>query len=375
MSSSLQPGGEMSEVPALEQEDAGTQPDVVARSSMALVESPAQLLNVLEWAHTTGTTGDSLSLVVLAPRLELSRLQLRRMAAIARTLGFAVHWHEPRLGGASTARTVRSLAGNLSGVTRLILGDPFSGVMQVVVSISRPSEVVIVDDGTATLEFARQWAAGEDLVRWHTRRTPAQRRQIMDFARGQLAYSARRRMAPESGCCLSIFTCMPVALDRIPVKHNDFSWVRSQFPAPVVKTGGDLIGTSLVETGVVDLDRYLQAVQRLAVNHRIDRYLAHRKEGAEKLARIAALGLTVIRPELPLELVARRGPIGSTIVSFPSTVVHTLPLVLSDTGVRLLVCDVDDQWFTPQASATSDRFLTTVTRTARSRHGLSAVAC
>lgn len=343
--------------------------------SVALVESPAQLLNVLEWAHHTRTTGADLALVVLAPRQEMTRLQLRRMADIARGLGFGVQWHEPRLGGASTARTVRALASTVHGVARLIVGDPFSGVMQVVLSISRPSEVVIVDDGSATLEFARQWTAGEDLLRWHTRRTAAQRHQIVGFARGQLAYSARRRMAPESGCRLSLFTCMPVDLGKVPVGRNDFGWARSRYPAPVVKSGGDLIGTSLVETGVVEQEHYLEAVRRLSADHGVDRYLAHRKEDAAKLARIEAAGIAVVRPELPLELVARQGPVGRTIVSFPSTVVHTLPLVLRDLDVTLLVCDVEDRWFTPQAAASSDTFLTMVTRAARHRHGLAAVAC
>jgi hypothetical protein len=49
-------------------------------------------------------------------------------------------------------------------------------------------------------------------------------------------------------------------------------------------------------------------------------------------------GLEVVRPDLPLELIARRGPIGRTVLSFPSTVVHTLPLALSGTPVRVAVC-------------------------------------
>ena len=46
----------------------------------------------------------------------------------------------------------------------------------------------------------------------------------------------------------------------------------------------------------------------------------------------AATGLEIVRPDLPLELIARRGPIGRTVLSFPSTVVHTLPLALVGTG-------------------------------------------
>ena len=80
---------------------------------------------------------------------------------------------------------------------------------------------------------------------------------------------------------------------------------------------------------------------------RVGRYFAHRKEGEEKLARITALGVAVIRPDLPLELVARRGPVGRLVLSFPSTVLHTLPLVLAGTGVEVLVCDIGPDWYRP----------------------------
>ena len=82
--------------------------------------------------------------------------------------------------------------------------------MQVVASVYRTSEVVIVDDGTATLEFARQWATGEHLRRWHQVATEEHRRQITTFARDQIADSLRRRWRPGSGCRLTVFSCLPV---------------------------------------------------------------------------------------------------------------------------------------------------------------------
>lgn len=345
------------------------------QSTVALVESPAQLLNVMEWWQVSGTSSQRFAVVVLAPRQEVSRLQLRRMAGLAREVGLAVQWHEPRLGGASTARTVRSLAAVLSGVHRLILGDPFSGVMQVVLNISRPREVVIVDDGSATVEFARQHEAGEDLARWHRRGRSDARGQVLDFARGQLGSSARRRLAHGSGCQLTLFTSMPLQLAAVSVVRNDFAWVRGRFPAPTVKKCGDLIGTSLVETGVVDLDHYVAGVRSLADQHSIDRYFAHRKEDPAKLATIARHGLEIVSPDLPLEIVARRDSIGRSVISFPSTVVHTLPLVLSDTAARLSVCDIADDWYTQEAPPRWQQFLGQVSTSARTSHGLLSVAC
>jgi hypothetical protein len=116
----------------------------------------------------------------------------------------------------------------------------------------------------------------------------------------------------------------------------------------------------------VDPERYLEAVASLARAHGATRYFAHRRESAEKLHRVAAeAGLEIVRPDLPLELVARRGPIGRTILSFPSTVVHTLPLALAGTGVTVAVCDVDPAWLTENASPRARGFLSGVTGTAR----------
>ena len=139
----------------------------------------------------------------------------------------------------------------MTGVQRLVIGDPFSGVMQVVLSICTTPEVVIVDDGTATMEFARQWMAGEHLARWHQVAQPGHRQQIARYARGQIAASVRRRIGPGSGCRLSVFTCLPVQLGQIPIVRNRYAWTRARFRAPQLKPAADLIGTSLVETGVV----------------------------------------------------------------------------------------------------------------------------
>jgi hypothetical protein len=135
------------------------------------------------------------------------------------------------------------------------------------------------------------------------------------------------------------------------------------------------VGTSLVETGVVQAERYRLGVQSLIERYQVDRYFAHRKETDPKLDQIAALGVEVVRPDLPLEVVARRGPVGRTMLSFPSTVVHTLPLVLAGSGVDVRVFEIPPDWYTPGTNGQAGDFLGRVTSTARAEHGLAAVAC
>ncbi|GHH77743.1 hypothetical protein GCM10018793_26580 [Streptomyces sulfonofaciens] len=358
--------------------------------ALAFVESPVQLLNVLEWAHRhapdTGRDdehgagrGDArgsgppggrgldaaLTVVVLSPTDPMTRGQLRRMAELARDEGHHVRWEEAR--GASTAplATVRGLAPLLRAARRIVIGDPFSRYVQLLLTITRARDLVVVDDGTATMEFIAQLARGERLVRWHRR---GGRPGARDLVFAPVSAAARRRLTPGRRRAVEVFSSMPIetAPDGVRVTANDFGWTRARFGPPRITEGADLVGTSLVETGVVDLERYLEAVAALARDHGAVRYFAHRREDTVKLHRLATeTGLQIVRPDLPLELVARRGPIGTTIVSFPSTVVHTLPLALTGTGVRVAVCDVDRAWLTDHASPRAEGFLADVTGTAR----------
>ncbi|MFE2586330.1 hypothetical protein [Streptomyces sp. NPDC059378] len=347
--------------------------------TLAFVESPVQLLNVLEWAHAHGLggperTGAGFTLVVLSPMDPMTRGQLRRMAELAREDGHEVRWEEARGGTAAPFRTIGGLSRLLRAAERVVMGDPFSRYVQLLLTITRARDLVVVDDGTATMEFVAQLARGERLVRWHRKGgRPGPR----DLVFAPVSSSARRRLTPGDGRRVEIFSSMPIeeAPEGVTITQNAFAWTRSRFGPPRVAKGADLVGTSLVETGVVDADRYVSAVGALARAHGATRYFAHRRESTDKLHRLAReTGLEIVRPELPLELIARRGPIGRTILSFPSTVVHTLPLALAGTDVRVAVCDIDPGWLTENASPRAQGFLSGVTGTARDVTRVSAAS-
>ncbi|MFE0172640.1 hypothetical protein ACFWZ2_10015 [Streptomyces sp. NPDC059002] len=346
-----------------------------APSTLAFVESPVQLLNVLEWAHAAAATGPTggLTVVVLSPNDPMTRGQLRRMAQLARDEGVEVRWEEARGGTAAPFHTIGGLAGPLRRADRIVIGDPFSRYVQLLLTITRARSLVVVDDGTATMEFISQLARGERLVRWHRKGgRPGPR----DLVFAPVSASARRRLTPGRARSVEVFSAMPIdqAPEGVTRSVNAFAWTRERFGPPRITRGADLVGTSLVETGVVDPDRYVEAVRALSRTHGATRYFAHRRESAEKLHRLAVeTGLQVVRPDLPLELIARRGPIGRTILSFPSTVVHTLPLALAGTDVKVAVCDIDPAWLTETASPRAQGFLSGVTGTARDVHRLTSV--
>lgn len=366
--------------------------------TLALVESPVQLLNVLEWAHTRRgreprltavpaqpgplaerrrpdprTVADRLRIVVLPPTDPMSRGQLRRVAALARDEGYAVHWQEARGGSGAPLRALAALGPAVRRAERIVVGDPFSRFVQLLLTPARAAELVVVDDGTATMEFVAQLGRGERLRRWHrTGGGPLSRARELAYA--PVSGAARRRLRPGEGRRVELFTSMPVTpLPGTALRVNDFAWTRARFGPPRLTKGTDLVGTSLVETGVVDPARYLEAVCALTREHGVTRYFAHRRESPEKLRVLSeATGLEIVRPDLPLELIARRGPVGRTIVSFPSTVVHTLPYALTGTGVTVAVCGIDPAWLAPGASPRARGFLAGVTDTARDVRRLPA---
>ncbi|MFD7919187.1 hypothetical protein ACFV3R_08190 [Streptomyces sp. NPDC059740] len=340
--------------------------------TLAFVESPVQLLNVLEWAHLEQVAA-GLTLVVLSPHDPMTRGQLRRMAELARDEGCSVRWEEARGGATAPLRTIGGLTPHLRRAHRVVIGDPFSRYVQLLLTLTPARELVVVDDGTATMEFVTQLARGEKLVRWHRH---GNGRGARDLLFAPVSATVRRRLAPRpggTGRSVAVFSAMPVEPpEGVTVAANAFAWTRDRFGPPRLTRGTDIVGTSLVETGVVDRCAYLAAVTALADHHGAGRYFAHRRESADKLHQVAtATGLEVVRPDLPLELIARRGPIGRKILSFPSTVVHTLPLALEGTGVEVAVCDIDPAWLTKKASPRAEGFLTGVTDTARTVHRLT----
>jgi hypothetical protein len=338
--------------------------------TLALVESPAQLLNLLEWAlgeRRGAVDPGRLDAAVLLPLDDTTRRQLDAMVSVARAEGVGVSVHDIRRNPVALARCVAALAPKLAGAGRLVIGDPFSGLIQHLLPLTRAQDVVLVDDGTATLELSTQLLAGQPLVRWHRDGKSAPR----------AAVRAGRRLTPGHGKQLEVFSSLATDL-RLPpggiASVNGYSWTRRRYGPPRILPGVDLVGTSLAETGLVSVNRYIAEVTTLAHEYGVDRYLAHRREDPAKLARIAEVaGVEIISPELPLELALRSGPVARTVVSFPSTVVHTLPTVLEGTGVQIVVHDSIQSWLVPGTSDRAAAFLEEVTSTARSRHHLNAV--
>ncbi|WP_330306551.1 MULTISPECIES: hypothetical protein [unclassified Streptomyces] len=321
--------------------------------ALALVESPAQLLNLLEWAlgERDGAPEPArCEAAVLLPLDPATRHQLRVMAEVARAEGIDVGLYDIRKVPVGFTRALTSLVRKLTTADRLVIGDPFSGIIQRLLPLTRTRDFVLLDDGTATLELSPEPLAGRPLVRWHhTGSAPG------------AAARAARRLTPGPGTRLEVFNCRAAASapPGVIVSPHTYSWARQRYGPPQVSPGVDMIGTSLAETGLVDPGRYVHEVAALAHQLNVERYFAHRREDPDKLRLLAEYGeLEIVRPELPLEVELLKGPVADTLVALPSTALHTLPRVLAGTGVEVTVCaDVTD-WLQPDVSERAAAFLT-----------------
>lgn len=303
--------------------------------TLALVESPSQLLNVLEWSHQAAPDG-GVHVAVLLPEDPFSRHQLAATAALARSAGLSVEACELRQGPQQWAREAGALVMNLLRADRLVIGDPFSGLIQTMLPLSRARRVVVVDDGTATIRFADCVRTGHPLVRWrHDGPVPPR------------AVRAGRRLAPRGGRDLCVFTSIAgVLVPGADRRSNTYTWTRQRSRPEIVSGQVDVIGVSLVETGVVAREAYVGALETISRRHPSVRYLAHRREDPGKLAEIAVrTGARIVRPDLPVELALRAGPVAARVITFPSTPAHTLPVVLADCAVVIELQPIEPRWF------------------------------
>ena len=310
--------------------------------TVALVETATQLHNVVEWGHATKSV-DELRVNVLAPTDRQSVRQLTRVAALARGMGFDVRHRSVRAHNSTAVTAAAAVAADVRGADRLIIGDAFSRYIHTLLPLSRADHLVLVDDGTSTWEFVTCLDGGRPMIRWTVPTGGAERRQAR--ATRLLTPSLRRR--------LTVFSCLqdatPLGATRT---HNEYEWARVWRTPEIVDDRVDVLGISLVDSGVIERRAYVDAVASLVRKHAPVRYFAHRRESDSLVAEIDTLpGVTVVRADLPAELALRKGPVSRRVITFPSTASHTLPVVLGDLmrdkGLRVDVRPVDPSWFTP----------------------------
>ena len=316
--------------------------------TLALVESATQLINAAEWVHASGEVGTT-DIAVLPPTDAESIRQITGVVTAVRASGVSVAIRPVRATRPGMPLMAARVMADVRRAPVLVVGDVFSRYIHGLLPLSRASHVVVVDDGTATWDYAARIDAGEPLVRWAKPTADAKPH----------AARATRLLTPSALRSIDVFSCLSNATPSGAIAlANRYQWIRSQHRPVVIDDQIDLLGTSLVGSGLVERHSYLNAIAAVARRGRHVRYIAHRRESDNLVGEIATIpNVRVVRPGQPVEMLLRRGPVAREVIAFPSTAAHTLPVVLQDLDVAITVVPIQQNWFTPQTTLRARSFV------------------
>jgi hypothetical protein len=302
-------------------------------TKVAWVESPLQLLNVVEYAHMDG---DKVLILVRAGVSTLDRVADALRQHLPPCVELSTGWESALQSPMRKARVV-------------VIGDAYSGQMRALMALGKARQVTLVDDGAIMLALADQLAAGVPLDRGVTTESRAQR------ALGALSTRRFSRLLTRGR--LDLFT----AYDQAPavatlatrgarVAMNHYEWTRQtpiNIPQPL--SGHVVVGSAMVADGLIDAGLYSQWVASTAVDGPIT-YVAHRREEEDVLAQYAEFpGVVIGTAGLPIELTLAHSPLVTRVTTLPSSVIATLSRILPKSA-RFEIVGVPDAWWTAKAS-------------------------
>lgn len=306
-----------------------------------LVKSPLQFLNALEARHAYGLAADECLLVLMADRK--SRSQLSALVENENSGWLGVQWlaQAPLLmtpeqkGDGARPRSLfrndifsilklRSLATASGDIDYVFVGDAGNPLMRHFVNCARTKEVVLLDDGVATIKYAR-WRLsgtwGEGIRRSKT---------INLFFKRMLL--GLRDSLPANMTFFSVYDFD--VLDRDRLVPNRFSYLRGKSADLALTDDVFFLGGPLVEAGILQEDEYFWHLQRVqeSLNSVSVRYVAHRRESYERVQRIErTFGWQSVLFDYPIEYqLACVGPRTRLLASFVSSALENCQTVFGD---------------------------------------------
>lgn len=297
------------------------------------VESPLQLLSAVE-THAAGLLGTDIRIV---PRLGMP-LEATTQALLN---------HAP--GGVRFEPAARRPPLPKSPADRFVTGDAYSGkVQRALMAGVKAKEIVIIDDGMATLALIKQLISEDPLplVRARTRNSAAR------LAMGLACWHRLRQLGRE-GRLLIVSALQVDAVSRqrmaelgIKFAQHKFEWLATQPVAERFTEPTLLIGSAMVADQLIHEEPYLQWVRDIADEGPVA-YFPHRRETPELLEKIAQHGQVVLKEHtVPIEMRLRVLRPGQEIRALPSTVIPSLRLLLGPDARYLYPQAVHENWWT-----------------------------
>lgn len=293
-----------------------------SHDALAWVESPLQVLTAAEWAHRyRAATGGSTAIAY-----RISDPQVVSTVEALHRMGAPFSRFEPYVG----------IPWMLLAASRhWVIGDPLSGQFRAAAAVlPRPRRVTVVDDGAMVVHAMRAIAGEVDYSR------PGQTESRTKVLLGGLSAERMRGLARAGR--VELFTVFEAAADParrsgVAVTTDDFGWLREAaggVDAPAIRLPHHriVLGSARVVDGLLRAERYLAWVRGLAEERPIT-YLPHRRETPALVDAVSALtGVSVVRADLPVELVLAGNREPLDLHTLPSSAVTTLRVVLEGTG-------------------------------------------
>lgn len=311
------------------------------RSGRAVVwaESPLQLLSAIE-GHSAGLLGRE---TIIYPRAAIGVSSTADSLTPQVPEGVRVAQAGTRIPSART-----------SGVARWVIGDAYSGLAQrQLLRDTSANEVVILDDGLATLQLLRSLTADHPhpLVRPRTKAT------AMRSALGFAAWHRLSRLTRQGR--LLVFTALTVeesVRERFAglgglLEGHRFEWLATRPVTEYVDEPTIVVGSAMPADGLVHVEPYIQWVHSLTEDGPVG-YYPHRRESAALRSRIGEHPMVRMKEHtVPVEMRFRGLRPEQTVHCLPSTVFASLSLILASTGVPLKGHHVPEDWWTPTTAA------------------------
>ena len=309
------------------------------------VETPLQLLNAMEARHTLASSasrlvvftspghtreaftrlvrpGDwgSVEFVPIVPYEDLQERLDWRDRWSARLRAYAGHWRRRGL-----RRRLDALARSLGRVERMFIGNLWVQHQRHLASAVRYRELVLLDDGTQTLQLNERLTSGHAVG-------PA-----TEVDRPWVAWAIRRLtgMRPPDTSRVTFFTAFDLRTrpgDR--VLRNDYSYLRSLARDSRCSHEVLFLGCELSHEGLSE-EHHRGYLRRVRAHFAADAlaYAPHPREKEDRVAYVRdVLGIPVRRFDVPIEYqLATSGVRPKVLASFCSSALDNCRIIFGDT--------------------------------------------
>lgn len=316
-------------------------------NNIFLVKSPLQLLNAIEAKHHFGLDDKDCYLLIMGDRKSYSQLMrlviasrqwsnvvlLNRVGLVAvdpwsvcDDLGDINRLRKTLLRSSLfSIRRLNRLARSIKDVKYIFIGNNNSPLMRHFVNSLKHQQTVLLDDGTATLDIARQRMQGQV-----ARKTNKLSKKIRLAAKR--IFQKLNARQPESVVFFTAYNIAVTGSDR--VISNDFAYLRNRAIGLKATETVYFLGSPLSEAGIMSEPQYLECMSRVRKYYagRSVLYVSHRRESQHKLGKIRdEHGFELACFDFPVEYqLAFVGPRPHELASFISSALDTCRLIFED---------------------------------------------